>query len=111
MRLEVKGKNVEITPSLRSYAESKFGKLRKHLADQTQVEIELSQERNPSIADGAVAEGTIFAKGPTLRAREVSPDIRVSIDLLVENLERQVKRYREKRVAEPRRRTDHHDHE
>jgi len=110
MRLEVKGKNVEITPSLRGYAESKLAKLRKQLAEQTQVEIELSQEKNPSIADGAVAEGTVYAKGPTLRAREVSPDIRISIDLLVENLERQVKRYREKRVAEPRRRADHHDH-
>jgi len=56
-----------------------------------------------------VAEGTIFTKGPTLRAREVSRDIRASIDLLVENLERQVKRYREKRTEEPRRRTTHHN--
>jgi putative sigma-54 modulation protein len=110
MRLEVKGKNVEVTPSLREYAETKLGKLRKQLAEQTQVEVELSQEKNPSISDSAVAEGTIYAKGPTLRARESSGDIRASIDKLVENLERQVKRYREKRIAEPRRRTDHHDH-
>lgn len=110
MRLEVKGKNVEVTPTLRSYTESKLAKLQKHLAEQTQVEVELSQEKNPSIADGAVAEGTIYAKGLTLRAREASRDIRASVDLLVENLERQVKRYREKRIAEPRRRTGHHEH-
>ena len=109
MRLEVKGKNFEVTPSLREYAQSKLKKLDKQLAEPTQVEVELSKEKNPSIADGAVAEGTIFTKGPTLRAREVSRDIRASIDLLVENLERQVKRYREKRTEEPRRRTTHHN--
>src|SRR5216110_3113146 len=108
MRLEVKGKNVEVTDSLRQYAEAKLAKLQKQLAEQTQVQVELSKEKNPSIADGAVAEGTIFTKGPTLRARETSRDIRASIDLLVENLERQVKRYREKRTEEPRRRTAHH---
>ena len=109
MRLEVKGKNLEVTPSLRSYTEAKLAKLQKQLAEQTQVEIELSKEKNPSIPDGAVAEATIFTKGPTLRAREVSRDIRAAIDLLVENLERQVKRYREKRTEEPRRRTTHHN--
>ena len=81
MRLEVKGKNVEVTPSLRSYAETKLAKLQKQLAEQTQVQVELSKEKNPSIANGAVAEGTIFTKGPTLRAREASRDIRASIDL------------------------------
>jgi len=109
MRLEVKGKNFEVTPSLREYAQSKLKKLDKQLAEPTQVDVELSQEKNPSIADGAVAEGTIFTKGPTLRARETSRDIRASIDQLVANLERQVKRYREKRKEEPRRHAPHHN--
>ena len=108
MRLQVKGKNVEITPSLRQYVEAKFAKLDKQLADQTQVELELSEEKNPSIRASQVAEGTIFTKGPTLRAREASRELRASIDQLVENLERQVKRYREKRTEEPRRRVPHH---
>jgi putative sigma-54 modulation protein len=104
MRLQVKGKNVEVSPALREYAESKLSKLGKQLAEQTQVELELSEEKNPSIAASHVAEATIFTKGPTLRAREASPDMKASIDQLVEKLERQVKRYREKRVREPRRR-------
>jgi ribosome hibernation promoting factor len=103
MRLQVKGKNVEVSPAIREYAESKLGRLAKQLADQTQVEVELSEERNPSISASHVAEGTIFTKGPTLRAREASPDMKASIDQLAEKLERQVKRYREKRVQEPRR--------
>jgi putative sigma-54 modulation protein len=107
MRLEVKGKNLEVTPSLREYAQTKLKKLEKQLAEPTQVEVELSQEKNPSIQASEVAEGTIFSKGTTLRAREASRDIRASIDQLVANLERQVKRYREKRHEEPRRKARH----
>ncbi len=105
MRLQVKGKNVDVTPSIRDYAERKLSKLSKQLAEQTQVEVELSEQKNPSIAARAVAEGTIFTKGPTLRAREASPDMKASIDQLVDKLERQVKRYRELRRVEPRRHT------
>jgi putative sigma-54 modulation protein len=108
MRLQVKGKNVDIAPSIREYAERKLAKLEKQLAEQTQVEVELSEHRNPSIANRHIAEGTIYGKGTTLRARESSPDAKASIDQLVDKLERQVKRYRERRIVEPRRHTDHH---
>ena len=107
MRLQVKGKNVEVTPSIREYAERKLAKLGKRLAEQTQVEVELSEQRNPSISASQVAEATVFTKGPTLRAREASPDMKASIDQLVDKLERQVKRYRERRTVEPRRHTEH----
>ncbi|MCW2965446.1 MAG: sigma 54 modulation protein/ribosomal protein [Actinomycetia bacterium] len=107
MRLQVKGKNVEVTPSIREYAERKLAKLGKQLAEQTQVEVELSEQRNPSIAASQVAEATVFTKGPTLRAREATPDMKASIDQLVDKLDRQVKRYRERRTVEPRRHTEH----
>ena len=107
MRLQVKGKNVDVAPSIREYAERKLAKLDKQLADQTQVEVELSEQRNPSLPERHIAEGTIYGKGTTLRARESSSDPKASIDLLVEKLERQVKRYRERRRVEPRRHTEH----
>jgi len=97
MRLQVKGRNVEISDSLRRYAEEKLGKLERQLADPTQVELELAVEHNPSIAANHIAEATIWTKGPTLRARESSTAFEASIDQLVDKLERQVKRYREKR--------------
>jgi putative sigma-54 modulation protein len=107
MRLQVKGKNVEVSPSIRDYAERKLARLSKQLAEQTQVEVELSEQRNPSIAACHVAEGTIFTKGSTLRAREASPDMKASIDELAVKLERQVKRYRDMRHVEPRRHAQH----
>lgn len=97
MRLEVKGKNVEVSESVRAYAEEKLGKLERQLNGETVVELELWEERNPSIAASHVAEGTVWTKGPVLRARESSPDVKASIDQLADKLERQVKRYREKR--------------
>ena len=100
MRLQVTGRNIEVTDEIRSYAERKLGKLAKQLADPTRVELELIDERNPSIADRHIAEATIWTKGPVLRAREASTDVKASIDLLADKLERQVDRYRRKRRHE-----------
>ncbi len=97
MRLHVKGKNVELSPALKDYAQKKLGKLDRHLNDSARVELELAAERNPSIGENQVAEATIWTKGPVLRARETSHDMRASIDLLADKLERQAQRYREKR--------------
>jgi putative sigma-54 modulation protein len=103
MRLQVKGRNLEVTDQIREYAEAKMGKLDRLVNDPTRVELELAVEKNPSISANHVAEATIWTKGPVLRAREASGDMKASIDQLVEKLERQVKRYREKRRVAPRR--------
>src|ERR687891_2421194 len=104
MRLQVKGKNLEVSDSIRAYAEKKLSKLDRQLHELTQVELELAVERNPSIAANQIAEATIWTKGPVLRAREASSDMRASIDALTEKLLRQVKPYNNKRYppATPR---------
>jgi putative sigma-54 modulation protein len=97
MRLQVKGKNVEVSDSIRRYAEEKLSKLDRQLHALTQVELELRVEKNPSIAANQVAEATIWTKGPTLHAREASTDMKASIDQLTDKLLRQVEHYRAKR--------------
>jgi putative sigma-54 modulation protein len=109
VRLRVKGRNIEVSGPTRAYAESKLGKLEKYLLGDPEVEVELSEERNPSIHEQHVAEATVFLKGATLRARESAVDKQIAIDRLHENLERQIRRYREKRRDEPRRHTEHHN--
>jgi putative sigma-54 modulation protein len=104
MRLMVRGRNVELTPSIRDYAESKLARVAGRLPAEVPVELELVEEARSR----HVAEATIFTKGPTLRASESATSLRVAIDKLAANLERQVVRYREKRGIEPRRRTAHH---
>jgi len=109
VRLQVKGKNVEVSEALRGYAEEKLGKLERHLNDATRLELELAVERNPSIAENQVAEATVWTKGPILRASERSTDMRASIDLLAVKLERQVHRYRDKRRRGQARHQEHVD--
>jgi len=97
MRLQIKGRHVELSQSVKDYAETKLRKLDKQLAEPTQVELELWEEHNPSIHDSHVAEATIWTKGPTLRAKEAATSFEAAVDELVDKLERQVKRYRDKR--------------
>ena len=106
MRLQMKGKNLELSDSIRSYAEQKMRKLDKQLPELVQVELELSTEKNPSIRDNQVAEATVFTKGHPLRVRTATSNMRASIDGLMDRLLREVKEYQDKRRHEPRRRVD-----
>jgi putative sigma-54 modulation protein len=99
MQLHVKGKNLEVNESIRSYAERKLRKLDRRLNDSARVELELAVERNPSIADSQVAEATVHVKGRTLRARETARDMKAAIDTLADKLVRQVRDGHDKRVS------------
>jgi putative sigma-54 modulation protein len=103
MRLQVKGRNLELSDSIRSYAAEKLGKLDRQLHELTLVELELTVEKNPSIADSQIAEATVWTKGPVIRAREASADMKASIDQLTEKLLRQVEHYRDRRRPRPAR--------
>src|SRR4051795_7680057 len=105
MQLDVKGKNLEVSDAIRSYAERKLAKLDKQLHELTRVEVELAVERNPSVSANQVAEATVWLKGRTLRAREASRDMKMSIDEVVTKLCRELAELRDKRVA--RRRAPH----
>lgn len=98
MQLHVKGRNLEVTDSLRSYVERKLRKLERRTRADTRVEVELAVEKNPSIADSQIAEATVHVKGHTLRARESARDMKAAVDELADKLVRQVKDLRDKRV-------------
>lgn len=106
MQLHVKGKNLEVSDAIRSYAERKMSKLDKQMSKLARVEVELTVEKNPSIAENQVAEATVWLKGHTLRAREATRDMKASIDELSEKLLRQVKDERNRKAS--KRRIDKH---
>jgi putative sigma-54 modulation protein len=97
MQIEVKGRNTPITTSLREHVEKRFNRVGKQVSELARLEIELSEERNPAIAESFVAEATLYLKGVTLRASDHSRELRHAINLCEEELSRQVKRHREKR--------------
>jgi putative sigma-54 modulation protein len=67
------------------------------VSDLALLEVEISEERNPANPDSQIAEATLFLKGVTLRAHDASREMLHSINMVEEELSRQVKRHREKR--------------
>jgi putative sigma-54 modulation protein len=97
VRIEITGRNVEVTEELRRAVEKRFARIGRQIPDVAVLNVELIEERNPAISDSEVAEATLQLKGVTLRAREASPDMLHSIRVLAEDMRRQVKRHRDKR--------------
>lgn len=97
MRIDIRGRNVEITEELRDHVHKRFQRTAKQVSELATLEVELSEERNPSIADKEIAEATLRLKGVTLRAHEATPDMLHSIHELAEDMRRQVKKHRDKR--------------
>jgi putative sigma-54 modulation protein len=100
MRIQVKGRSgVTVDEDLRSRVEKKLGKVSRQVSPLAELEIELREERNKAIKDSQIAEATLHLKGVTLRASKRSPDMGHSINLLADDLARQVKKHRDKRRA------------
>ncbi len=97
MQIEVKGRNLQVTEDLREVVARRFEKVGKQVADLAVLQVELCEERNPANPNDQVAEATLHLKGTTLRAKEASSDMRHSINLVSEDMARQVKRHRDKR--------------
>ena len=97
MRIEIRGRNVEVTDELREHVMKRFRRVGKQVSELATLDVEFYEERNPSIADREVAEATLRLKGVTLRAREASPEMMHTIHELAEDIRRQVKKHRDLR--------------
>jgi len=103
MQLQVKAHNGHISEHVRAYAEKRLAKLERRLFAGTLVEVTLSRQNNPSIKNDHTADAVVHTKGPNIVARESAETYEAAIDRLVDKLERQIERYRDKRTHEPRR--------
>ena len=93
MKFIIVGKNIEVTPGLRSAVEEKIGKLERYFNPETEAHVTLSVEK-----ERQKIEVTIPVKGSIIRSEQVSNDMYVSIDLVEEIIERQLKKYKNKLV-------------
>jgi putative sigma-54 modulation protein len=94
MRIEVRGRNVEVDDELREHIFKRFRRIGRQVSELATLEVEVREERNPAIADSQVAEATLRLKGITLRAREASPEMAHTVHELAEDIRRQVKKHR-----------------
>ena len=93
MNITISGKNIEITPGLKSAVTEKLGKLERYFTPDTKVIVTLSVEK-----ERQKIEVTIPVKGNIIRSEQVSNDMYVSIDLVEEVIERQLRKYKNKIV-------------
>ena len=91
MKIVISGKNIDVTTGLRSAIENKLGKLEKYFTADTEVIVTLSVEK-----ERQKIEVTIPVKGSIIRSEQTSNDMYVSIDLVEEIIERQLKKYKNK---------------
>jgi putative sigma-54 modulation protein len=97
MQIDIKGRNVPVTDEIREHAARRLDKVARQVSELARIEIEIFKEPNPRVSDCHVAEATLYLKGVTLRARDRSPEMLHSLNLMVDELARQVKRHRDKR--------------
>lgn len=93
MRITITGRNIDLTQGLKDAVEEKLSKLEKYFKPDTDVYVTLSVEK-----ERQKIEVTIPTKGHVIRSEQVSSDMYVSIDLVEEVIERQLKKYKNKIV-------------
>ena len=95
MRIEVKGRNLQVTDELRECVERRMDKIGKQVSELAVLEVEITDTKTPT--DPVTADAALQLKGTTLRAKSASQDAKHAINLVSEDLARQVKRHRDKR--------------
>ncbi|MBO4987632.1 MAG: ribosome-associated translation inhibitor RaiA [Lachnospiraceae bacterium] len=93
MKFIITGRNIDVTPGLKNAVEDKIGKLEKYFTPDTEVHVTLSVEK-----ERQKIEVTIPVKGTVIRSEQISSDMYVSIDLVEEIIERQLKKYKNKLI-------------
>ena len=94
MNFIISGKNIEVTPGLKDAIEQKLGKLERYFTPETEINVTLSVEKGRQ-----KIEVTIPVKGNIIRSEQTSDDMYISIDLVEEIIERQLRKYKNKLVA------------
>jgi putative sigma-54 modulation protein len=96
MKLLIHGRNLDITPAIRDYTESKITRAINHFEDLVkEADVHLSVARNPRVPQ-QIAEVTMFANGTVIRAQERSENLYASIDMVASKLSRQLNRYKDR---------------
>lgn len=100
MQFVVKGKNLQLTQALKDYAEKKLSSIKKYFDHIIEVDVTLSVKDSKDLSKSRVCEVTVWAKsiGTPIHGKKASEDLYASIDMVAEKIERQVKKFKEKKT-------------
>ncbi len=99
MRITVKGRNIEITDAIKSYAEEKIGKVINHYDQIQSIDVVLNVIKNPSVSQSHTAEVICKFLSGSVQAEESAESMYASIDLVADKILRQVKKFKEKQIS------------
>jgi len=99
MDIVVRGKNVDVPPRLRKHAREKVRKISRFTHDAGRVEVEFSELRNRRVSDNQVCEVIVHLKRNFVKAHAAASDPAAALDMVLDKVEHQVARIKEKRVA------------
>ncbi len=104
MQFVIKGKNLQLTQALKDYAEKKLASIKKYFDHIIEVDVTLSVKDSKDLSKSKVCEVTVWAKsiGTPIHGKKASEDLYASIDMVAEKIERQVKKFKEKKTSRRR---------
>lgn len=102
MELIITGKNMNVSDRTEKYVREKMGRLDRHLNEPVEARVELSTENTKNANQRQIVQVTMHKNGTIIRAEERSADLRAAVDAVVDKLDKQIRRYKDKQVRKRR---------
>lgn len=102
MQLLITGKNLSVSDRTEEFVRTKLERLDRHLHEPVEARVELSQEKTKSANQRHIVQVTLANNGTVIRAEERAADIKVAVDAVVDKLDKQIRRYKDKQVRKRR---------
>lgn len=102
MQLLITGKNMNVSERTEAYVRQKLGRLDRHLSEPVEARVELSTENTKNVNQRQIVQVTLDKNGTIIRAEERSAEMRAAVDAVVDKLDKQIRRYKDKQVRKRR---------
>jgi len=102
MQLIITGKNMYVAQSTEDYVRRKIGKLDRHLSEPVEARVELAVENTRNANQRQIVQVTLDKNGSIIRAEERAAEMRAAVDAVVDKLDKQIRRYKDKQVRKRR---------
>lgn len=102
MELMISGKNMNVSDKTENFVRRKLERLARHIQEPAEARVELSQENTRDVNQRHIIQVTLRENGTLIRAEERAADLKVAVDAVVDKLDKQIRRYKDKQVRKRR---------
>lgn len=106
MQLQITGKNMNVSDRTEEFVKHKMERLDRHLNEPVEARVELSQENTKNANQRQIVQVTLHKNGTIIRAEERASDLKIAVDAVVDKLDKQIRRYKDKQVRKRRNHAD-----